>query len=232
MSVTFTVHIYNAVIYSAWAGSVGNLWKTNTESPMTSTAVPHYLAFHQISMQSDKSASQSIQLGTPSDCSLKRSHRWWWGRAWDVFPISLPTCFVYCYIWMGWAAMICLSEAASTHGSEVCAGHIWQPPVLPATTTCAHHTSLISKPYPKPTQAHTSALSVPLSLDILKPRSSSASFPVFLFYLWQSGAKHSQGVTMEQGTIQDFQRKAVLLNNLLRQALAWLCFHLNTNQGH
>lgn len=86
---------------------------------------------------------------------------------------------------------------------EVCAGHIWQPPVLPATTTCAHHTSLISKPYPKPTEvkAHTSALSVPLSLDILKPRSSSASFPVFLFYLWQSGAKHSQGVTTEQGTI-------------------------------
>lgn len=94
---------------------------------------------------------------------------------------------------MGWAATVCLSEATSTHGSEACAGHIWWPPVLPATVTHTQHTSLISKTYPKPTEvkAHTSALSV-----------------------------CQRKRCMEQGTIQDFQRKAVLLNNLLREALS------------
>lgn len=63
--------------------------------------------------------------------------------------------------------------------------------LLPPHTHNTH--LLISKTYPKPTEvkAHTSALSV-----------------------------CQRKSCMEQGTIQDFQRKAVLLNNLLREALS------------
>lgn len=69
MSVMFTVPIQNAVIYSAWAGSIGNLWETNSESPIILMAALPYVAFHQVILQSDKFVCQLARPSTSSDCA-------------------------------------------------------------------------------------------------------------------------------------------------------------------